>query len=254
MTGPYAPRTDLLSGRIVLVTGAGDGIGRVAAESFAAFGAQVILLGRTTSKLEATYDSVQAKGPEPFIAPFDLHETDEGPYDALASVIDERFGRLDGLLHSAGILGRLTPIEHVAAAAWHEVIQVNLTSEFLLTKALLPLLQRSDDASIVFTSSGVGREGRAYWGPYAVSKFGVEGLMEVLADELENTSHVRCNSLNPGGTRTHMRAQAYPAEDPASLPTPEKHMPLYLYLMGPDSKGVTGQRFDAQSWVGEADS
>ena len=143
---------------------------------------------------------------------------------------------MDGLLHNAGILGPRVPLEHVEPSAWQEVIHVNLTSEFLMTKALLPLLQRSDDASIVFTSSGVGQRGRAYWGPYAVSKFGVEGLMQVWADELENTSHIRCNSLDPGGTRTSMRAQAYPAEDPLSLPIADEHMNLYLYLMGPIQK------------------
>lgn len=231
---------------MVLVTGAGDGIGRIAAQTFARFGAQLILLGRTVSKLEAVYDGICAHGVEPFIAPFDLASADYADYATLAAAVDTQFGRLDGLLHNASILGPRLPLEHVEPAAWQEVMQVNLGSEFLLTKALLPLLQRSQDASIIFTSSGVGRKGRAYWGPYAVSKFGVEGLMEVLADELENTSNIRCNSINPGRTRTRMRALAYPAEDPATLPTPEAHMNLYLYLMGPDSKGVTGQPFDAQ--------
>ena len=231
------------------MSGAGDGIGRVAAETFARFGARVILLGRTTRKLETVYDRIAAAdGPEPFIAPFDLAQTQYAPYERLALAIEERFGRLDGLLHNAGILGPRVPLEHVEPSAWQEVIHVNLTSEFLMTKALLPLLQRSDDASIVFTSSGVGQRGRAYWGPYAVSKFGVEGLMQVWADELENTSHIRCNSLDPGGTRTTMRAQAYPAEDPLSLPIADEHMNLYLYLMGPDSKGITGQRFEARNW------
>ena len=242
----YAPRGDLLADRVVLVSGAGDGIGRIAAVTFARFGAHLILLGRTTAKLEAVCDRIGASATQPFIAPFDLGETEYAPYEALAAAVEEQFGRLDGLLHNAGVLGPRTALEHVDAQAWHDVIQVNLTSQFLLTKALLPLLQRSQDASVVFTSSSVGRKGRAYWGPYAVSKFGVEGLMEVLADELENTSRIRCNSLNPGATRTSMRALAYPAEDPAGLPTPEQHMDLYLYLMGPDSQGVTGQRYDAQ--------
>lgn len=244
----YSPRGDLLSQRILLVSGAGDGIGRVAAETFAHFGARVILLGRTTHKLEAVYDRIAADGPEPFIAPLDLAQTQYAPYEGLALAIEEQFGRLDGLRHNAGILGPRVLLEHVDPSAWQEVIHVNLTSEFLLTKALLPLLQRSDDASIVFTSSGVGQRGRAYWGPYAVSKFGVEGLMQVWADELENTSHIRCNSLDPGGTRTSMRAQAYPAEDPQSLPIADEHMDLYPYLMGPDSKGITGQRFEARNW------
>jgi NAD(P)-dependent dehydrogenase (short-subunit alcohol dehydrogenase family) len=247
----YRPRADLLAGRTIVVTGAGDGIGRAAARAYAAYGANVVLLGRTQAKLEAVFDEiVAATDTDPVIVPCDLEAAGLDAYEALADSVTQHYGRLDGLLHNAGLLGPRQPIEHYDAREWMRVMQVNVNAEFLLTRALLPLLQRAEDASIVFTSSGVGRQGRAYWGAYAVSKFAIEGLMQVLADELEDDGRVRVNSLNPGGTRTLMRAQAYPGEDPATLPAPEAHMDLYLYLIGPDSRGQTGTQFDARSWRG----
>jgi NAD(P)-dependent dehydrogenase (short-subunit alcohol dehydrogenase family) len=243
----YRPNADLLRDRVILVTGAGDGIGRVAALSFAAHGATVILLGKTIDKLEAVYDEIErAGGPQAAIYPLKLGGATLEDYETLRDTVTEEFGRLDGLLHNAGILGQRKSILDSTEADWNEVLRVNLTSNFLLTKALLPLLQLSDDASIVFTSSGVGRKGRAYWGAYAVSKFGIEGLAQVLADELDSTTPVRVNCINPGATNTAMRRIAYPAENPAVNPFPEQIMPTYLYLFGPDSKGITGQSFDAQ--------
>ncbi|HSB95560.1 MAG TPA: YciK family oxidoreductase [Spongiibacteraceae bacterium] len=243
----YQPASDLLRDRVILVTGAGDGIGRAAALSFAAHGAAVILLGKTIEKLTAVYDEIeQAGGPQPAIYPLKLGGATWQDYETLRDTVTEEFGRLDGLLHNAGILGQRKSILDSTEADWSEVLQVNLTSNFLLTKALLPLLQFSDDASIVFTSSGVGRKGRAYWGAYAVSKFGIEGLAQVLADELDSTTNIRVNCINPGATNTAMRRIAYPAENPAVNPFPEQIMPSYLYLLGPDSKGITGQSFDAQ--------
>ena len=249
----YSPPTDLLADRCVLVTGAGDGIGRAASLAYARHGANVVLLGRTRAKLEAVFDQiVKETETRPTIVPADLQHLGEESASALAEGIERDYGRLDGILHNASLLGPRNPIEHYPATDWHAVMQVNVNAAFLLTRALLPLLNKSQDASIILTSSGVGRRGRAYWGAYAVSKFATEGLMEVLADECAHAGRVRVNSLNPGGTRTTMRAAAYPNEDPATLPTPESHMPLYLYLMGPDAKGVTGQRFDAASWKGAA--
>ena len=163
-----------------------------------------------------------------------------------ATVFQHEFDHLDGLLHSASVLGERRPIESATYAAWQEVMQVNVNAQFLLTRALLPLLQAAPNASVIFTSSGVGRQGRAYWGAYAVSKFATEGLMQVLADELENTSRVRVNSINPGGTNTAMRRAAYPAENPTDNPDPLALMPTYLFLMGDDSLGVTGRAFNAQ--------
>ena len=255
MTGGHAPRyrppADLLRDRVVLVTGAGAGIGRTAALTYARHGADVVLLGRTRSKLEAVFDIIAAEtATKPVIVPADLATLDEVAADNLADAIRDDHGRLDGILHNASVLGPRVPVAHYPADAWAEVMQVNAIAPVLLTRALLPLLEAAPDASIVFTSSGVGRVGRAYWGAYAVSKFATEGLSQTLADELESAGRVRVNALNPGGTRTAMRAAAYPAEDPATLPEPEAHMDLYLYLMGPDSAGVTGRSIDAPAWGG----
>lgn len=243
----YSPAPDLLKDRVILVTGAGDGIGHTAATTFANYGATVILLGKTVAKLEATYDAIEKAGnPQPAIYPMDLRGAAASDYDALHDTIEREFGRLDGLLHNAGMLGQRKAIEHTSESDWRDVLQVNLTSNFLMTKALMPLLKASDDARIVFTSSGVGRVGRAYWGAYAVSKFATEGLMQVLADELSNITNVRANCVNPGPTNTSMRRAAYPAEKPSVNPDPEQLMPTYLYLIGPDSAGANGQSFDAQ--------
>ncbi|MDJ0929330.1 MAG: YciK family oxidoreductase [Gammaproteobacteria bacterium] len=244
----YSPEPDLLADRIILVTGAGSGIGRAAALSYAGHGARVILHGRTVSKLEQVYDEiVAAGGRRPSIAPLNLLKAQADAFYQLRDSIEDEFGQLDGLLHNAGILGERTPIEQYDINTWVEVIHVNLTVPFVLTQVLLPLLNKSGDASVVFTSSGVGRQGRAYWGAYAVSKFGTEGLAQVLADETAGAGRIRVNCVNPGRTRTAMRAAAYPAEDPNTLPQPEDIMAAYLYLMGPDSRGVTGQSLDARA-------
>ncbi len=164
----------------------------------------------------------------------------------MAETLDQEFGRLDGILHNAGLLGRITPFENYNPELWEQVMQVNINGPIWMTQALLPLLKASKDASVIFTSSSVGRKGRAYWGAYSVSKFATEGFVEVLADELDNLTSIRVNSLNPGATRTQMRKTAFPAEDPDVLRTPEDIMPTYLWLMGPDSRGHSGERFDAQ--------
>lgn len=243
----YNAPEQLLAGRVIMVTGAGDGIGRAAAKSYAAHGATVILLGRTLEKLEHLYDEIEAAGyPQPAIVPLNLESATEHEYMELANTIEQEFGRLDGLLNNAGSLGVRTTLDAYDPTIWNQVMQVNVTASFMLTQALLPLLGESEDASVVFTSSGVGRKGRAYWGAYSVSKFATEGLMQVLADELENTSNIRVNCINPGATRTQMRVTAYPAEPPTTNPTPEEIMPVYLYLMGADSKGTNGQSLDAQ--------
>ena len=243
----YVARPDLLKGRVILVTGAGRGIGAAAARCFAAHGATVILLGKTEEHLDEVYDQIEADGsPQAAIIPFNLETALPHQYDELAAMIEREFGRLDGLLHNAAILGPRTPIEQLSGDNFMRVMQVNVNAVFMLTSTLLPVLKLSDDASVVFTSSGVGRKGRAYWGAYAVSKFANEGLMQVLADEVDGIATVRANSVNPGATRTGMRAQAYPGENPMNNPLPEAILPVYLYLMGPDSQGVNGQAFDAQ--------
>lgn len=243
----FSPKDDSLADKVILVTGAGDGIGRVAALTYANHGATVILLGRTVEKLEAVYDEIlAANGPQPAIFPMDLSAAGDEAGAACAEAVMNDFPHLDGLLLNASILGERRPIESAGFAAWQEVMQVNVNAQFLLTRHLLPLLKAATASSIVFTSSGVGRVGKAFWGAYAVSKFATEGLMQVLAAELENTSSVRVNCLNPGATNTGMRRAAYPGEDPRSNRSPEDIMSTYLYLMCDASAGVTGQTFDAQ--------
>lgn len=244
----YLPAADLLRDRIILVTGAGAGIGRAVAIASARHGATVILLGKTVSHLEATYDAIeQAGGPQPAIYPFNLATAAVKEYADLHDTLAREFGRLDGVLLNAGVLGERKSVEQTTIEDWNQVLQVNLTANFLLAKSLLPLLRQSDGGSLLFTSSGVGRQGRAYWGAYAVSKFAVEGLTQVLADELANVSSIRVNALNPGATNTTMRRTAYPGEEPSRNPAPEAIVTPYLYLLGPDSGSANGQSFDAQA-------
>ena len=243
----YQAPDRLLENKVIAVTGAGDGIGAVAAKTFAAHGATIILIGRTVPKLEAVYDEIEAAGgPQPGIYPICLNGAVEKDYQDMHDRLEESFSKLDGLLHNAGELGQRTPIANYKLESWQKVMQINVTAQFLMTKSLLPLLEKADHASIIFTSSGVGRVGKPFWGAYAVSKFATEGLCQVLANELDGTSNIRVNCINPGATRTRMRAAAYPAENPASVKTPQEIMPTYLYLMGDDSLGITGQSVDAQ--------
>ena len=242
----YTAPADLLKDRVILVTGAGRGIGAEAARTYAAHGATVLLLGKTEKRLNAVYDEIVAAGhSEPVVIPLDLEKAAPEAYQELAAMVESEFGRLDGLLHNASILGPRTPLEQLAGENFAKVMQINVNAMFMLNSAMLPLLRLSKDASVIFTSSSVGRKRRAYWGAYAVSKFATEGLMQVMADECDDTS-IRANSVNPGATRTDMRAHAYPGENPLNNPTPAEIMPVYLYLMGAESTGVTGQAFDAQ--------
>lgn len=242
----YQVTENALQNKVILITGAGDGIGKTAALEFARHGAEVILLGRTVKKLEAVYDQIVAEGgKEPAIVPLDLDGATPNHYQQLAQTIKEQFGQLDGLLHNAGVLGNLRPFSQIPEQEWRQVMQVNLNSAFFMTQALLPVLKLAPAASVVFTSSGVGRQGRAYWGAYAISKFATEGMMQVLADEYSGSS-IRFNCINPGATRTSMRARAYPGENPMQLKTPEEIMPVYLYLISDESKEINGQSLDAQ--------
>lgn len=242
----YSAPANLLDEKVILITGAGDGIGAEAAKTFARYGATCILLGRTVSKLEAVYDDIIAEGgAEPAIVPMDLAGATPAHYKGMADTIDSQFGRLDGVLHNASLLGDLSPFAQIEEKEWLDVMQVNVNSAAFMTQALIGVLKKSPQASVVFTSSGVGRKGRSFWGGYAVSKFATEGMMQVLADEYKNTS-LRFNCINPGATRTSMRAKAYPAENAQTLKTPAEIMPAYLYLMGDDSVGVNGESLDCQ--------
>lgn len=243
----YLAPADLFSGRTILITGAGDGIGRAAAISFAKHGATVILLGRTVRKLELVYDEIeQAGGPQPAIYPMNLEGATVEDYQQLADTIGEQMGQLDGILHNAAFLGSLTPLDQYNLELWSRVMQINLHAPLLLTRACLPLLKKSDDASVIFTSSDVGRKGEAYWGAYAVSNAAVENLSQIFADELETNTNIRFNTIDPGAVRTTMRSRAFPGEDPNKLPLAEEIMNAYLHLMGPDSKEINGQALSAQ--------
>ena len=243
----YTYGSDLLRDRIILITGASDGIGRALALHTAGLGAQVILHGRTVSKLEKVYDEIEAidGAPRPSIAVVDLASANSESYMTLAQSIDKEFGRLDGLVLNASILGERYSIEQYDAVTWQRVMHVNVTSAFAITQVCLPLLNKSEDASVIYTSSGVGRTGKAFWGAYAVSKFATEGLSQVLADEHRH-SKLRSNCINPGPVSTKMRLEAYPAEERDKLKRPEDILSSYVYLLGPDSSGVTAQSIDAQ--------
>lgn len=240
----YQPKSDLLKDKVIIVTGAGAGIGRTAALSFAAHGATVVLLGRTTQKLEMVYDEIEAAGgAQPAIYPINFEGACEKDYEDMAQAMFNEFGRLDGLLHNAAELGQRTPLCNYSPDVWQRVMQVNVNAPFMLTKATLPLLEKSAQGSILFTGSSVGYQGRAFWGAYAASKAAGENMMQTLAQELDGTSNIKVNSINPGATRTQMRAAAYPAEDPSGVKSADDLMPLYLYLMGNDSQGVSGKQF-----------
>lgn len=235
-----------LAKKIILVTGAGDGIGKQAALTYAKLGATVILLGKTTKKLEAVYDAITEKGhPEPAIIPLDMKGATKQNYIDMVSTIKDQFGQLDGALLNAAVLGELTPFTQIHEQVWAEIMQVNVNAQYLLSQALLPLLHKTKDSSLVFTTSGVGNKGKAYWGAYSISKFATEGMMQVIADEYENSS-IRTNAINPGPTDTKMRAIAYPGENKENLPSPKDIMPAYVYLMSNESTHINGQVINAQ--------
>jgi len=246
MTNTQYPQT--LKDKIILVTGASYGIGAHAALAYARHGATVILLGRTQEMLEAVYDKIEEEGlPQAAVLPFDLGCNDEEKFIQLADMLAAEFGHLDGVLMNAGVLGQKAPIESYNFQAWKQVMDINVNGQFLLAKSIIPLLDKAPNgASMLITSSSVGRQGRAYWGAYSVSKFAVEGLMQILSQELFDTHNIRVNSLNPGGTRTGMRAEAYPAENPETVTKPEDIMDIHVHLMSDESKDINGQQLDAQ--------
>jgi NAD(P)-dependent dehydrogenase (short-subunit alcohol dehydrogenase family) len=243
----FTPDRDSLRGRAILITGAGSGLGRALAIECARAGASVILSGRNGAKLDLVYDEIEAMGaPQPAIAVLDLAVATAVDYDRLARVIDEEFGKLDGLVHAAGLLGDRTPLEQYDVPTWCKVLHVNLTAPFILTQVLLAALRKSEDASIIFVSSGVVKQPRPFWGAYAVSKAGLESVRSMLSEELEGEANIRVNSVNPGRMRTAMRAAAYPAEDPNTVPTAESVSGTFLYLLSSSGRGIDGRFIDAQ--------
>lgn len=243
----FTPDTGLLEGRAILITGAGSGLGRALAIECARAGASVILSGRNAAKLDSVYDEIEAMGaPQPAIAALDLALATAVDYDALARVIGEEFGKLDGLVHAAALLGDRTPLEQYDVPTWCKVLHVNLTAPFILTQVLLPDLRKSPDASVIFVSSGVVKQSRPFWGAYAVSKTGLESVRSMLSEELEGEANIRVNSINPGRMRTAMRAAAYPGENPNTVPTPQSVSGPFLYLLSARGRGIDGQFIDAQ--------
>ncbi len=239
---PTVPTNNVLHDRVILVTGAGEGIGKVAAKTLAAAGATVILLGRTLNKLEKVYDEIEAQGStHAIILPLDLKGARPEDYQQVSALIEAQFGRLDGLLHNAAVLGGLSPIELQEVKKWYDIIQTNLHAPFLLTQALLPLLKKSADARILFTADTVGIKGQAYWGAYGVAKAGIINFMQILADELEAGTRIRVNAIIPPPTATRIRKQAYPAILHEALQDPSVYMKEYVYLLGPESKAVNGE-------------
>lgn len=240
----YQAPIDLLHDKTILITGAGDGIGKAAAKSFASHGATVVLLGRTIQKLELVYDEiVHAGSPEPAIYPMNLEGASAKDFQDLADTLEEQFGSLHGLLHNAANLGASTPLSLYDIELWYKVMQVNLNAPFVMTQALIPLMTKTPESSIVFT---IDDKSSAYWGAYGVSKAAITSFMQILADELDSDNQVKVNAINPGPTQSALRMRAYPGENPNEITAPENIMGTYLYLMGRDSNGETGKVFQAQ--------
>jgi len=231
-----------LDNRTIVVTGAAAGIGREAAKALALEGATVVLLDKNKAGLESLYDEIEAAGgPQPALYPMDLLGATPKDYADLAATLTEHFGSLEGIVHCAAYVGFLSRIDDFDIELWYRAMQVNLNAPFLLTQACLPVLRQADDAVVLFTSDAVGRHGKAYWGAYGVAKAGLEGLMQILADELRGSSHIRVASIDPGPTRTNLRAHAYPGEDPSDHKPPAALAPLYVWAMSPDSIGINGR-------------
>lgn len=235
-------KKDEFKDKIVLVTGANRGFGLAITMDLARAGATVIMLGRDLGSLEYAYDAVVDAGlTEPILYPLDLEGATPENYQELQDNILSQFGKLDGLVHNASILGAQMPIEQYDIKLWYSTLQINLSAPFMLTQFLIPALSKSNDARVIFMSSTVGREARAYWGAYSVSKFGIEGFAKTLSEELEKT-HISVNTVNPGKMRTDMRRSAYPAEDSSKVPLPEEKSQAIVYLLSSLSPKINGEQ------------
>src|SRR5215831_1789087 len=250
LPSPNAPLEVSLRDLVLVVTGASGGLGRVLALACARAGATVVLHGRVVRKLEALYDEILAAGgPEPIILPLDFAAAKAEDFANVANALQAQTGRVDAIVHTAVMLGSLGPIEHQAFDAWLATLRIDLLAPFGLSRALLPLLRAAKDASVAFTLDTRGQEPRAYWGGYAVAKAGLSALLTILADEWENTPHLRVNGVVPGPMCSPLRAQTHPGEDLSRLPAPEAFVPLYLHLLSGQPKTESGQIIDAQAWL-----
>jgi NAD(P)-dependent dehydrogenase (short-subunit alcohol dehydrogenase family) len=238
-----------LSGKVALVTGGSRGIGKAIALAYARQGAAVFVCARGEADLNRAVDEIRSAGGEAHGRVGD--KGDAAHAKAIVQGALAQFGKLDVLVNNASLLGPRVPIAEYPISAWEDVVRVNLTGSFLMIQEVLKIMMPPRRGAIINVSSGVGRVGRARWGAYAASKFGVEGLTQVLADEVREFG-IRVNTVNPGPTRTEMRALAYPEEDPKTLPTPDQIVPVFVYLASDDSTAVTGQSLDAQEWLKRA--
>ena len=238
----YKVQEGELEGKVILVTGANRGFGLAITMDLAKAGATVIMLGRDLGSLEYAYDAVVDAGyKEPILYPLDLEGATPENYQELQDNILDKFKKLDGLIHNAAILGTQMPIDQYDIKLWYSTLQINLSAPFMLTQFLIPTLMKSDDARILFLSSTVGREARAYWGAYSVSKFGIEGFAKTLSEELEKTQ-ITVNTINPGKIRTEMRRTAYPAEDASTVPRPEEKSSVIVYLLSNEGSKINGEQ------------
>jgi NAD(P)-dependent dehydrogenase (short-subunit alcohol dehydrogenase family) len=233
----------MLEGKVALVTGASQGLGRALALACAKEGANLVISSRSADALEPVAEEARALGVEVLAVPADVSRSED--VQELVDATAERFGKIDVLVNNAGLLGPRVRIEDYPEDDWRSVLDANLTGPFLVSRAAIPHMP--EGASIVNVTSGVSIEGRAEWGAYSVSKFGLEGLTQILAAELKDRG-IRANSVDPGGMRTDMRAAAYPDEDPKTRITPEENTAVFIYLASDESREVTGERFKAQEF------
>ncbi|MCJ8313207.1 MAG: YciK family oxidoreductase [Saccharospirillaceae bacterium] len=246
----FSKSSDALKDQVILITGASDGIGKQLSIDFAKRGATIIMLGRTQKKLEAIYDLiVKEGGAEPLILPIDLIKLDDTQALTIFNAVGEQFGKLNSIIHCAAVLGQQTPISNIHQSSWQQVMQTNVEAAFILTKNAMRLLNNTTDSSVIFNTSSVGNQGRAYWGAYSVSKFAVEGLAQVLNDELNTTSTTQVFCVNPGATRTGIRAQAYPSENPALIKTSDTLSAIYGLLINNKQRGYDNIRFNADDFL-----